>query len=43
MTFLAERAASWAEMPLEKWLESVIKNDATLRQLRELLDIREGN
>lgn len=40
VALLAERAASWAEMPLEKWLESVIKDDGTLRQLRELLDIR---
>lgn len=36
---LAERAAKWAEMPLERWLASVIKDDSTLGQLRELLDI----
>ena len=36
---LAERAARWAEMPLERWLASVIKDDSTLNQLRELLDI----
>jgi len=42
VALLSERAAKWAEMPLEKWLESVIKDDGTLRQLRELLDIREG-
>lgn len=36
---LAERAAKWAEMPLERWLASVIKDDSTLAQLRELLDI----
>jgi type VI secretion system protein ImpA len=36
---LAERAARWAEMPLERWLESVIKDDSTLNQLKELLDV----
>ena len=36
---LAERAARWAEMPLERWLTSVIKDDSTLNQLKELLDI----
>jgi type VI secretion system protein ImpA len=40
---LAERAARWAEMPLEQWLASVIKDDSTLRQLRELLDIPHGH
>lgn len=39
VALLAERAAKWAEMPLERWLASVIKDDATLAQLRELLDI----
>lgn len=37
---LAERAAKWAEMPLDRWLASVIKDDSTLGQLRELLDIQ---
>lgn len=40
VALLAERAANWAEMPLEKWLESVIKDDGTLSQLKELLDIQ---
>lgn len=39
VSLLAERAAKWAEMPLERWLASVIKDDSTLAQLRELLDI----
>jgi len=39
VALLAERAAKWAEMPLERWLASVIKDDSTLNQLRELLDI----
>jgi type VI secretion system protein ImpA len=36
---LVERAAKWAEMPLEHWLKTVIKDEATLKNLRELLDI----
>ena len=43
VALLAERAANWAEMPLERWLEAVIKDQATLGQLRELLDIPEKN
>ncbi|RIX42015.1 MAG: type VI secretion system protein TssA [Rhodocyclales bacterium GT-UBC] len=42
VAFLAERAANWAEMPLEKWLEAVVKDQSTLGQLRELLDIRQA-
>jgi type VI secretion system protein ImpA len=37
---LAGRAARWAEMPLERWLAAVVKDEATLSQLRELLDIQ---
>jgi hypothetical protein len=29
-------------MPLEQWLSTVIKDDATLGQLRELLDWERG-
>ncbi|SNS32374.1 type VI secretion system protein ImpA [Noviherbaspirillum humi] len=36
---LVERAAKWAEMPLDQWLEAVVKDAATLQQLRELLDL----
>ena len=39
---LVERAAKWAEMPLEQWLAHVIKDDSTLGQLRELLDLRQA-
>jgi type VI secretion system protein ImpA len=38
VALLADRAARWAEMPLEQWLSTVIKDDATLGHLRELLD-----
>jgi type VI secretion system protein ImpA len=34
---LVDRAAEWAEMPLDRWLATVVKDPATLAQLRELL------
>jgi len=37
---LAERAANWGEMSLDLWLTKVVKDDATLRQLKELLDLQ---
>ncbi|HWQ07611.1 MAG TPA: type VI secretion system protein TssA, partial [Holophaga sp.] len=37
---LAERAARWGEMPLDQWLGKVIKDEQTLAQLRELLDLQ---
>ncbi|HEY0846743.1 MAG TPA: type VI secretion system protein TssA [Noviherbaspirillum sp.] len=43
VALLSERAAKWAEMPLERWLAAVIKDDSTLGQLRELLDIPREN
>lgn len=39
VSLLAERAAKWAEMPLEHWLATVIKDGGTLAQLKDLLDI----
>lgn len=39
VALLVERAARWAEMSLEEWLQHVVKDDSTLRQLQELLDI----
>jgi type VI secretion system protein ImpA len=36
---LVERAARWCEMDLGDWLARVVKDDNTLRQLRELLDL----
>ncbi|MDR1424834.1 MAG: type VI secretion system protein TssA [Azoarcus sp.] len=39
---LVERAAKWAEMSLDEWLKGVVKDPATLAQLRELLDLQ-GN
>ena len=40
VALLVERAANWAEMPLDAWLNEVIKDQATLAQLRELLNLK---
>jgi len=42
VALLVERAARWAEMPLEDWLATVIKDGSTLGQIDELLGIRRG-
>ncbi len=39
VAYLAEKAARWGEMPLHVWLRRVIKDDATLSQVEELLDM----
>lgn len=39
VAYLADKAASWGEMPLHVWLKRVIKDDSTLTQMQELLDI----
>ncbi|XZG71771.1 type VI secretion system protein TssA [Chitinibacteraceae bacterium HSL-7] len=40
VALLVERAARWAGMSLEEWLATVVKDDSTLYQLNELLDVR---
>jgi len=40
VALLVERAARWGEMSLEHWLSQVIKDQNTLGQLHELLDLR---
>ncbi|TWI13575.1 type VI secretion system protein TssA [Aerolutibacter ruishenii] len=42
VAYLADKAASWGEMPLHVWLKRVIKDDSTLAQMQELLDIGEN-
>ena len=37
VAYLAEKAARWGEQPLHAWLRSVIKDDASLSRLEELL------
>ena len=37
MAYLADKAASWGEMPLHLWLRAVVKDQGTLAQLDEML------
>lgn len=39
VAYLADKAARWGEMPLHAWLRRVIRDDATLSRLEELLDV----
>ncbi len=37
VSYLVNRAVKWGNMPLDAWLEDVIKDDGTLSQLRQTL------
>lgn len=37
VSYLVQRAVNWGEMPLEAWLQDVIKDEAVLFQLRQTL------
>ena len=39
VAYLADKAASWGEMPLHVWLKRVIKDGDTLSQMEEMLDV----
>lgn len=39
VAYLAARAARWGDMPLHAWLRTVVKDDATLTQIEELLGV----
>ena len=39
VAYLAEKAARWGEQPLHAWLRSVIKDEASLARLEDLLGI----
>ena len=39
VAYLADKAARWGEMPLHVWLQRVIKDDSTLAQMQEMLDV----
>lgn len=39
VSYLVERAIKWGQMPLEMWLQDVIKDGAVLGQLREILGL----
>ncbi len=40
VAYLVQRAAAWGEMSLEEWLREVVKDEATLGQIRETLGIK---
>ncbi|UVW30336.1 type VI secretion system protein TssA [Massilia sp. H6] len=42
VAYLAEKAARWGEQPLHAWLRSVIKDDASLARLEDLLGIEDS-
>ena len=43
VAYLAEKAASWAELPLHLWLRAVVKDSGTLAQLDEMLGTNSAN
>ncbi|HEX8091407.1 MAG TPA: type VI secretion system protein TssA [Blastocatellia bacterium] len=40
VSYLVQRAIKWGQMPLDAWLQDVIKNDGVLDQLRETLGLK---
>jgi type VI secretion system protein ImpA len=42
ISYLVTRAVKWGNMPLETWLQDVIKDDAVLFQLRQTLGLNTG-
>jgi len=39
VSYLVQRAVKWGEMPLETWLQEVIKDQSVLVQLKETLGV----
>ena len=39
VSYLVQRAARWGEMPLDEWLQEVIKNESVLGEVRETLGL----
>jgi hypothetical protein len=37
---LADKAATWGDMPLHTWLKSVVKDPASLSFIEEMLDVK---
>jgi type VI secretion system protein ImpA len=42
VSYLVQRAVSWGNMPLENWLQDVIKDENVLHQLRQTLGLESG-
>ncbi|HXG18253.1 MAG TPA: type VI secretion system protein TssA [Methylomirabilota bacterium] len=40
VSYLVQRAARWGQMPLEEWLQEVIKSDEVLGHIKETLGIK---
>jgi type VI secretion system protein ImpA len=40
ISYLVQRAIKWGNMPLDVWLEDVVKEESVLGQLRETLGIK---
>ncbi|MBO0720382.1 MAG: type VI secretion system protein TssA [Blastocatellia bacterium] len=43
VSYLVQRAVKWGNMPLDVWLEDVVKEGSVLGQLRETLGIKANN
>jgi type VI secretion system protein ImpA len=43
VSYLVARAVKWGNMPLESWLQDVIKDDSVLSNLRQTLGFNTGN
>jgi type VI secretion system protein ImpA len=43
VSYLVQRAARWGEMPLEEWLQEVIKSQDVLGEVRETLGIKQAS
>ena len=42
ISYLVNRAVKWGNMPLETWLQDVIKDDTVLSQIRQTLGFNTG-
>jgi type VI secretion system protein ImpA len=42
VSYLVQRAVQWGHMPLENWLQDVIKDEAVLAHLRDTLGLKES-
>ena len=40
---LVQRAVKWGNMPLESWLQDVIKDESVLFQIRQTLGLQTGS
>jgi type VI secretion system protein ImpA len=43
VSYLVQRAVKWGNMPLETWLQEVVKDESVLSQIRETLGVEEQN